>query len=413
MPDRVLVLGDDVRAFLGVVRSLGRRGLEVHVAPTDLASPALASVFIAAIHVLPAYSLDAAAWEAALRQLMATFDFRMVVPCSDASLIQLQHHSAALGQQSLALPNAEAFAVFTSKERTRALARQLGVPVASGQGLGPQDRGTELTARYGLPLLLKPVASYRVGDFRDKRGVVMIRDGGQMERALADGAWSDCLVERYFPGVGIGVSVLAAKGKIVQAYQHRRLHQSTDTGVSTSRISEAVDPALLRDVERLAEAAVLDGVAMFEFRRNRSSGKHVLLEVNPRFWGSLPLAIAAGADFPAMLYEQRCGRNASSTAYKSGLIKQDLGGEYDRRVLRSEAADSLIARLYWSILALLTPLTVRRVQADCWAKDDQAPYVAERQELSERIREAFDKRVKSLLRRGPTSIEPSGHLRSA
>ena len=34
-PDKVLVIGDDMRSFLATVRSLGRQGLEVHVAPYD------------------------------------------------------------------------------------------------------------------------------------------------------------------------------------------------------------------------------------------------------------------------------------------------------------------------------------------------------------------------------------------
>jgi predicted ATP-grasp superfamily ATP-dependent carboligase len=39
---------------------------------------------------------------------------------------------------------------------------------------------------------------------------------------------------------------------------------------------------------------------MVEFRR-RPNGELVFLEVNGRFWNSLPLAVYAGADFPALL----------------------------------------------------------------------------------------------------------------
>jgi hypothetical protein len=47
---RVLVLGSDTRSFLAVVRSLGRAGLEVHVAWCPLQSASLRSRYIAAIH---------------------------------------------------------------------------------------------------------------------------------------------------------------------------------------------------------------------------------------------------------------------------------------------------------------------------------------------------------------------------
>ena len=414
LSDRVLVLGDDVRAFLGVVRSLGRRGLEVHVAPTDTESPALASSYIATIHILPAYALGAQAWEAALRQLVTTFDYQMIIPCSDATLIQLHHHRSAIGEGRLALPNAEAFAVFTSKTRTRQVAASLSVPVAAGQGLCADDRAEPLVRRYGLPLLLKPAQSYRVGDSSDKRKVEMIRDAGTLERALSAGAWRDSLVEAYFAGEGVGVSVLAKEGRIVQTYQHRRLRQFTETGVSTSRVSETVDPDLFGHVERLAEATALGGVAMFEFKRDPITGKHVLLEVNPRFWGSLPLAIAAGADFPAMLSDQRRGIAISPRDYRLGVVKRDLGGEYERRVIKSETAGSSLARLLWSISALVTPWTLKRSEADSWAADDPAPYDAELQELATRIREALAKRLRMRSRRIENSATPpAAHLRSA
>ena len=46
---KVLVLGDDTRSFLATVRSLGRQGVAVHVAPANFRSPALLSRYIAAV----------------------------------------------------------------------------------------------------------------------------------------------------------------------------------------------------------------------------------------------------------------------------------------------------------------------------------------------------------------------------
>ena len=41
--EKVLVLGDDMRIFLSIVRSLGRAGKEVHAVPLNWQSPALNS----------------------------------------------------------------------------------------------------------------------------------------------------------------------------------------------------------------------------------------------------------------------------------------------------------------------------------------------------------------------------------
>ena len=57
-------------------------------------------------------------------------------------------------------------------------------------------------------------------------------------------------------------------------------------------------------VQAMCRATDLDGVAMFEFKVDDDTGTASLIEVNARFWGSLPLAIAAGIDFPYLLFRQ-------------------------------------------------------------------------------------------------------------
>jgi ActR/RegA family two-component response regulator len=63
---KVLVLGDDTRSFLAIVRSLGRRGLVVHAAPANFTSVALRSRYIEKTHDLPALSGSGAAWVSSL-----------------------------------------------------------------------------------------------------------------------------------------------------------------------------------------------------------------------------------------------------------------------------------------------------------------------------------------------------------
>lgn len=54
---------------------------------------------------------------------------------------------------------------------------------------------------------------------------------------------------------------------------------------------------------RLLDHLEWHGVAMVEFKLDDRTGKPVILEVNPRFWGSLSMAISAGVDFPWLLYQ--------------------------------------------------------------------------------------------------------------
>jgi predicted ATP-grasp superfamily ATP-dependent carboligase/protein-tyrosine-phosphatase len=400
MPERVLLLGDDLRAFLAIARSLGRRGVEVHAAPSDYSSPALKSRYIAASHRLPPYPLDPKSWEAALVRLIAAQDFRFVVPTSDSGLFMLRHHKEALGGERIGIANEGALDIFSDKANTRTLAEAHGVSVAKGLLLGAGETAEAVAGALGLPLVLKPRTSYALGDVKTKRSAMVVRDAAELERQLRSGGWDGCVAESFFPGVGVGVSVLARQGRILFAYQHRRLHESSETGASTKRVSEPLDPALLAAAEPLAAAARLDGVAMFEFRLDRASRRHVLLEVNPRFWGSLPLAVAAGADFPALWWDVAVHGRERTGAYDGGFLKADLTGEFDRVVDRFEAAGG-VERLRAAAGGLATAITLllARNTADSWAEDDPAPWREERRTLAARLRQALLRRLPGRARR--------------
>jgi protein-tyrosine-phosphatase len=131
-----------------------------------------------------------------------------------------------------------------------------------------------------------------------------------------------------------------------------------------------------------------------------------LLEVNPRFWGSLPLAVAAGADFPALWWDLAAHGREGAGTYASGVVKADLTGEFDRVVDRFEAASGL-ARLRAAAMGMATALSVlmARRSADSWAADDPRPWSEERLELARRLRDALRKRLPGRGRRHRTRFE--------
>ena len=53
---------------------------------------------------------------------------------------------------------------------------------------------------------------------------------------------------------------------------------------------------------KLLDALKWYGIAMVEFKLDQKDGVPKLIEVNPRFWGSMSLAIHPGVDFPYLLY---------------------------------------------------------------------------------------------------------------
>ncbi len=305
---RVLVIGDDAQSFLAIVRSLGRKGLEVHAAPFDWHAPALKSRFVAATHHLPRIEPDTCAWFEAVQALDATYAYDLIIPCSERSLLPLWQSRSAFAEGVLAYPGDAAMTRLFDKLETRAVAEACHVSVARGRALSETDTGASLVADLGTPLYIKSRQSYTLENLSDRGSVTAVESAQAADAILADITNRDhFLVESGFPasghGTGLGISVLARNGEILVAFQHRRLREKPGGGASSMRISEPLDPEMFAACKKIALATKLNGVAMFEFRQEKATGDWVLLEVNARFWGSVALAIAAGIDFPAKLYD--------------------------------------------------------------------------------------------------------------
>ncbi|ELY71946.1 ATP-grasp protein-like protein [Natrinema pellirubrum DSM 15624] len=67
---------------------------------------------------------------------------------------------------------------------------------------------------------------------------------------------------------------------------------------------------------------------MVEFLRDPSDGEFKLMEINPRFWSSLPFSVRAGADFPAYYWQLATGEPITSEpTYEVGVGGHLLRGE--------------------------------------------------------------------------------------
>ena len=196
------------------------------------------------------------------------------------------------------------------------------------------------------------------------------------------------LVQQNFIGIGVGVEVLCRNGAILTAFQHERVHEPLMGGGSSYRRSVALDPSMLDAVRKLMSALTYTGVCMVEFKLNRKTGKWILIEINSRFWGSLPLTIAAGLDMPLYLYQMLClGRTDFPQRYRTNRYARNwvidlywLSANFknkskDPTLLTLDAGT--VAREIFHMLSL-------RETSDTWALDDPLPAIHEMFQLAAR-----------------------------
>lgn len=381
-PAKVLVIGDDTRSFLACVRSLGRQGLEVHVAPQALNLPALASRYIHQVHLLPYYLDGGAEWLTAMRALLACERYDLVLPCEERSLLPLYRHRDEFPPSTrLAIPDPAALAAFFDKCQTRALAQQCDVPVAPAHLWQPGDGPTEIERMLPYPMVAKHRHSYSWPDLYLRTQVAMLSNRHDLEAWLTRHCpkAAEVYFEAVFPGKGLGVSVLCAEGDVLQAFEHHRAHELS--GSSYYRKSMPLDAGRLAAVHRMVAAIGYTGLAMFEFKLDERSGDWILLEVNARPWGSLPLPLAWGVDFPYRLYRLLCrGERTAAVNYPSPRFNRNLIADLwqMKAGLGHLRARPLAAAAYASRwLGGFARILLNRERHDAWVWDDPRPGAVE------------------------------------
>jgi len=344
---RVLVLDGDLPQTVSIVRSLGRRGVTVDVGAVGASPMAGASRYASQVVTYPDPMVDGSAFVAAIAEHAKRTTYDLVIPVTEDSVHPLAAEREKVEAHApVAIAPNEALALAANKERTFELAESLGVPVPKSDTFTDLEALKAAADSFSYPVVAKPgrsVAS-KDGDVAARLNVRYAHDAeGLIELGKYVLQYAPLIVQAYFRGDGVGIELIADRGEITAAFQHRRLHEMPLTGGGSSlRTSEAISPALLEHSEKLIRALGWHGVAMVEFKTDGDACS--LMEINGRFWGSLPLAVAAGADFPYWLLELYSGRSPTDVAIEDGVVSRKLSSDvwWYIEVLRRSDPEPLI-----------------------------------------------------------------------
>ena len=130
---------------------------------------------------------------------------------------------------------------------------------------------------------LKPAERYRI--IRDEAALVAAGP-------FLDKYRDNLILQEVVEGPARGVALLLdGRSDLIDFVVYERLLEYPVTGGPSAACRTIVCPELAEAAWRLLRTLEWKGMAMVEFKGD------ALLEVNPRFWGSLPLLFVAGSDF--------------------------------------------------------------------------------------------------------------------
>lgn len=224
-------------------------------------------------------------------ELCREHELDVVVPTVDSELIPLasiRWAFEAAGTQLLLAPESALRICLDKWTLVSAIDDAVPVPRTDVGGATVDRTG------WAFPVIVKP----RRGS--GSRGVRVV------ERAeeLGEGVGSEWLIQEYLPGSEYSLDVLASHGGEVRAVVPR-VRLKIDSGIAiTSRTVH--DPRLEELGRRAVESIGLTGVANVQVKED-TRGVPRLIEINPRFPGTMPLTVASGVNMPRLALGELLG----------------------------------------------------------------------------------------------------------
>jgi predicted ATP-grasp superfamily ATP-dependent carboligase len=331
----VLVLDGNQNQAVASVRSLAHAGHTVYAAEAASWSKAGWSNTSSGSFRYPPPQQQVEAFIAAISTFVRQRSGTLVLPMTEATTLPVSSHRDSLlsAGARLVLPDHTDLLRAFDKEETTRLAASLGIAVPKTVTVVNLEQARDLAQSIRYPVVLKPRASEELsptGKVRTGGRPRYASNPAQFNAAYADisARSSALLVQEFVVGEGTGYFALMHHGELRSEFAHRRIRDVHPTGSGSAvRISVEPDPEIRKSSLNILSALRWHGVAMVEYRRQAGSPP-VFMEVNGRFWNSLPLACYAGVDFPALLAQMvELGDIQTSVGYRVGLRCRWLVGD--------------------------------------------------------------------------------------
>ncbi|USZ67828.1 ATP-grasp domain-containing protein [Halorussus salilacus] len=370
----------DAASSVACLRSLGRRGVPTVAISEDPAMPGLGSKYCTERVTTPDPAVDLDAYAEALLSLADRDDVRTVVPVREEDVYVLARHREAFAERvGTPWPDLDTLRSVQDRVELFDAARTAGVAA-------PETATVDEWTDWDREVIVKPRYTVHAEEYLDvaeshgqSHSTTFVAPGETPDRdELVAEMGHVPLVQEYVPDSDeYGFFALYDEGEAVATFQHRQRRGYKYSG-GPSAYRESVDiPELDAAGRALLDELDWHGLAMVEFLRNPETGQFELMEVNPRFWTSLPFTVRAGVDFPYYYWRQAAGHTLDAEPeYAVGIAGHLLRGEllYLHSILFEDYP--LVERpSFLRGLADVVTSTARHPRFDYLDADDPKPFV--------------------------------------
>jgi len=303
---RVVVASIASRKALAIARSLrAALGAEV-VGVSHRRHPFAYSRLFDRVVVLEGASRGGAEWGLAVLEVAEGVGGDAVVPVDFLDVLSLSRVKGR-GRIAVAAPDYGQVVAASSKA---GLAELLGGDLVPASVVVGDGSGAGAVYKLRPPLAVKGLSDAASPEFfPDAEGAVE-----------AAAARAPCLVQEYVPGRGRGYEAVAFNGEPLLEFTHERVVEyDPGGGASLGARGPVLDPRLYGVGRMVLSRLRWTGPLMVEVKWVPAEERYFVVELNPKFWGSLDLPVSLGYHFPAVLVKAVLEGVDTARAFARGL----------------------------------------------------------------------------------------------
>lgn len=300
-------------------------------------------------------------------------DYKILMPIDAETLLISKYKDKIkkkVPQLRFAVHDYEYVKLANNKGKLIRLANEIGVPTPQTFIPKSFEDLHKIAETIKYPAIIKlPTAKGSKGLSHVKNQNTLIEKYKETLKRYSSNSEDRPLIQEYIPGTGYGVSCLFNKGELRALFTHKRIRESSfHGGPSVARVSVR-HPKMEEYALKLLKRLKWHGMAMVEFKLDERDKKPKLMEINPRFYGSVYQAIASDIEFPYLLYKMLTeGDIKPVTNYKLNVKTRYIGGDiraFPDNFLNSEKKLSLLKDF----------LNFREYSYDDFSLDDPIPFI--------------------------------------
>jgi predicted ATP-grasp superfamily ATP-dependent carboligase len=346
----VIVTNAKSRIAYNIVRSLGQKGINVCTGDFVSCSMSFASGYSKGHFRYPSPFQDQRAFIKCLHEKIDSIGDCVLIPVHEETFLISKFKDQIPQNCKMVIPSYDQILMAHNKDRWQNIARRLEIPIPETYDLDNLRQNSHFLRDLHYPILIKP----RQGG--GGWAIKEVESAKDLEIILSTESFGGLPWGRYFcqekvHGETHCVAMLFRQGELRGKIAYKQLREyPIAKGQATLRISirtAAAEEYFRRFLEKMA----WHGVCQADFVIDRETQIPYLVDINPRFWGSLAQAIASGVDFPHLVYRMAIeGDVEPVTTFRTGITTRWIGGDlrtFFPLLKKSESKVEFIRQFYF------------------------------------------------------------------